>query len=56
MRCQACNVVLTPQESTRKFAISGDYVDLCNKCLSTIDDVDTLDSEYLDDEEGESDE
>jgi len=38
MRCNCCNVVLTPQESTRKFTVSGDYVDMCNKCLRTIDD------------------
>ena len=38
IRCQACNVILTTQEATRKFKVSGDFVDLCNKCLSTIDD------------------
>lgn len=38
MRCSACNVILTTQESTRKFKVSGDYVDMCNKCLHTIDD------------------
>lgn len=38
MRCQCCNVILTTQEATRKFEESGDYVDMCNKCLSTIDD------------------
>jgi len=38
MRCSCCNVVLTTQESTRKFTVSGDYVDMCNKCLRTIDD------------------
>jgi hypothetical protein len=38
MRCSACNVILTTQESTRKFKVSGDYVDMCNKCLHTIDE------------------
>jgi hypothetical protein len=38
MRCTACNVILSTQESTRKFKVSGDYVDLCNQCLSSIDD------------------
>ena len=38
MRCSCCNVILTTQESTRKFKVSGDYVDMCNKCLNTIDD------------------
>lgn len=38
MRCSCCNVILTSQESVRKFQTSGEYVDMCNKCLSTIDD------------------
>jgi hypothetical protein len=38
MRCSCCNVILSTQESTRKFKVSGDYVDMCNKCLNTIDD------------------
>jgi NAD-dependent SIR2 family protein deacetylase len=38
MRCVACNVILTTQEATRKFEESGEFVDLCNKCLSTIDE------------------
>jgi hypothetical protein len=55
MRCSACNVILTTTESVRRFKNSGDFVDLCNKCLSTIsDDVETVDgsaSEEDDDEE-----
>lgn len=47
MRCQACNVILTTQEATRKFAKSGDFVDLCNKCFNTIaDDVQYTESDY----------
>ena len=38
MRCNCCNVILNTQESVRKFQTSGDYVDMCNKCLNTIDD------------------
>jgi hypothetical protein len=50
MRCFACNVVLTPQESTRKFS-SGEYVDLCTKCLGTIqEDVVTEDSDTYEQE------
>lgn len=37
MRCYACNKILTPFESTRKFA-SGEFVDMCTKCLGTIQD------------------
>jgi len=50
MRCNCCNVVLTPQESTRKFKVSGDYVDMCNKCFNTIEeDVEYVDSDVDDD-------
>lgn len=51
MRCQACNVVLTTQEATRRFEESGEFVDLCNKCLSTIDgDVSYTDGNTSEDE------
>ena len=53
MRCYCCNKILTPQESTRKFADSGEYTDMCNACLDTID-VSTEDG-YIEehtDEEG----
>ena len=47
MRCTCCNVVLTTQESTRKFTNSGTYVDMCNKCFNTIaDDVQYTESDY----------
>jgi hypothetical protein len=52
MRCSACNVILSTSESVRRFKNSGDFVDLCNKCLSTIsDDVETVDGEAQDEEE-----
>lgn len=36
MRCLACNTRLSDFESTRKFTISGEYVDLCNHCFDPI--------------------
>ncbi len=33
MRCVSCNTNLTDFESTRKGALSGDYLDLCNQCI-----------------------
>jgi hypothetical protein len=43
MRCLSCNKNLTDFESTRKFASTGEYLDLCNRCYSDIqDDVDTI--------------
>lgn len=57
MRCTCCNKILDTQESTRKFAGSGTYVDMCNTCLATIsDDVETIDGAYVDDDETEEDE
>jgi hypothetical protein len=46
MKCSCCDVILTTQESVRKFRNSGEYVDMCNKCLSTIsDDVQVVDGD-----------
>lgn len=48
MRCVACNRALSSQEATRKFS-SGDFVDLCNSCLSTIKtEVDTIEGKQED--------
>ena len=34
MRCCACNKNLNDFESTLKHADTGEYLDMCNKCLS----------------------
>jgi hypothetical protein len=42
MRCVCCNKNLNDYESTRKHAITGAYLDLCNGCfneVSTMADV-----------------
>lgn len=55
MRCIACNKNLSDFESTRKYADSQQYVDLCNKCFSTISDsvttVERLDLKHLEEED-----
>lgn len=56
MKCSCCDVILTTQEATRKFKDSGDFVDMCNKCLSTIDDVVSYTEGNTDNEDGEDDE
>lgn len=48
MRCECCNKILTPQEATRKFKLSGTYTDTCSACLATMD-VATIDSDNVDD-------
>ena len=56
MRCSCCNVILTPAESVRRFKESGEFVDMCTKCLSTIsDDVDTTEGNVPDGEEDDED-
>ena len=51
IRCECCNVILTNQEATRKFE-SGVFVDMCNTCLTTIDDgVSYVEGTSFDDEE-----
>jgi hypothetical protein len=38
MRCYCCDKILSDFESTRKSVSTGDYLDMCNKCYSTIKD------------------
>lgn len=44
MRCIACNKILSDYETTRKHAITGEYLDLCNECFSSISEVTPLPS------------
>jgi hypothetical protein len=36
MRCYCCNKALSDYEATRKSVTTGDFLDMCNKCYSTI--------------------
>jgi hypothetical protein len=36
MRCVCCDVLLSDFEATRKHAITGEYLDVCNQCLIEI--------------------
>lgn len=48
MRCVSCNCVLTDFEATRKSTITGDYIDMCNRCFSTIaEDVNVIERDDL---------
>ena len=52
MRCTCCNAILTPAESVRRFKESQEFVDMCNKCLSTIsDEVKVVEGNAPDEEE-----
>lgn len=37
MRCTCCDRNLNDFESTRKHAETGEYLDICNRCLSSMD-------------------
>ena len=39
MHCTCCDRLLSDYESTRKSKTTGEYLDCCNKCYSTIKDV-----------------
>lgn len=36
MRCVCCNKNLSDKESTRKGVNSGEYLDMCDGCFSTV--------------------
>ena len=36
MKCQACDKNLNDWESTKKNDITGEYEDLCSKCLTAV--------------------
>ena len=59
MRCLSCNVILTDFESTRKSAVTEEYLDLCNDCYGTIRDhvkaLERFDLMCVDDEPEEDD-
>jgi hypothetical protein len=52
MRCIACNKNLNDFESTRKSAITGEYLDLCNTCFHQVEqDIPTKERDDLRSEE-----
>lgn len=50
MRCYCCDHILKPSEATRKFKESEEYTEMCDQCLTTIAEVDTVDGEGKDDD------
>tara|TARA_R100001530_G_scaffold134678_2_gene110037 strand:- start:380 stop:562 length:183 start_codon:yes stop_codon:yes gene_type:complete len=38
MKCLACDKVLSEFESTRRSLMSGEFMDLCNRCYSNIEE------------------
>jgi hypothetical protein len=51
VRCLSCDCNLSDFESTRKSSITGDFLDVCSRCLGSIlDDVSTVENWNLYDE------
>jgi hypothetical protein len=50
MRCDCCDVLLTPQESVRRFRDSGAFTNTCTRCLRDIP-VDTVEGSAFREEE-----
>ena len=49
-RCYCCNNILMPSEMARKFKESGAPTEMCNTCLGTITEIDTVEGEAMDEE------
>lgn len=57
MRCLSCNRQLNDQEATRKYATSGTFIDLCDRCFSHVEeDIPAIEGNVTEDIDGESDE
>ena len=53
MRCQCCNVILTPYESTMRKVSDNSFLDVCERCYTFMsDDVKVLTREDLHEEVG----
>jgi hypothetical protein len=49
MRCLSCDRKLSDYESTRKYASSGSFVDLCNRCFSEVsEDIPDIEGDGFD--------
>lgn len=47
MHCVSCDVLLSDFEATRKHAITGEFLDLCNTCLREIPEIPVIEREDL---------
>ena len=47
MRCIACNKQLNDYESTRRHAVTNEFLDTCNRCMKDIPNIPTKDRQDL---------
>lgn len=43
MRCIACDKTLNDYESTRRHAITNEFLDMCNRCMKDMPNIPTKD-------------
>lgn len=43
MKCVCCNKTLNDYESTRRHALTNEFLDLCNKCMKDMPNIPTKD-------------
>lgn len=46
-RCVCCNKTLNDYESTRRHAITNEFLDTCNRCMKDIPNIPTKDRQDL---------
>lgn len=49
MKCVSCDCFLSDREASRKGSASGLYLDLCDRCISTIPDLEYTENPMLSD-------
>ena len=55
MRCRACDAALTNKEATRKYASTGEFLDLCDDCFETIsEDIEVVDGHDVPEEDDDN--
>lgn len=47
MRCVCCDAILSDFDATRKHQITGQYLDMCSKCVNEVNDILNEDGGYL---------
>lgn len=56
MRCICCDKMLSPYESTKRHALTNEFMDMCNRCMKDMPNVpvkdrrDLINSDDLDNE------
>lgn len=54
MKCLSCDKVLSNKEATRKSALTGEFIDLCDDCFSTIaENVEVIEGRDIQDDNDE---